>query len=104
MVLKVPGEELDWSSNCVDILFDIMGHRSLVDVSSNRELLMEFCQLKENLFGSIGHRRSEVWNGLNDVFDGIFESLSCPNWCFSMHRGGSVDGYIIRKRNSGGWL
>ena len=56
-----------------------MGHGSVVGGSSNIELLPDFRQLKEHCFEFIGHICSEVWNGLNDVVDGIFEHLGCLN-------------------------
>ena len=81
-----------------------MVHVSKVGEGSKSELLLEFRQLKEHRFGSVGQRSSEVCNGLNDVVDGIFECLSCFNRCVNRHRGGSVAGDNRRVRNSGRWV
>ena len=45
-----------------------------------------------------------MWNGLNDVVDGLFERLSWFNWCVNRHRGGSVVGGSIRIMISGSWV
>ena len=76
VILTVPVEELYWSSNRMEKVFSQMGHGRFVDGSTNFEFLLEFCQLKEQFFGLIGHKRSEVWNVINDVIDRIFEHLS----------------------------
>ena len=81
-----------------------MGYGILVGIGSNLEFLPEFHQLKEHRFGFIGHRRIELQNGFNDVVDGIFERFSWVNWCVIRHRGWSVAGNIIRKRNTGCWV
>ena len=52
MVLKVPGEELEHNSTCVEKVFAHMGHGILVGGGRNLELLMEFRQLKEHRLGS----------------------------------------------------
>ena len=52
VVIKVPGEELDRSSNCAEKVFAQMGHGSLLDESSELEFLPEFFQLKETFLGS----------------------------------------------------
>ena len=81
-----------------------MGHISLVGGVSNLELLPEFLQLKEHCFGFVGKRRSELWNGHNDVVDRIFECLSCFNWCVNRHMGGSVAGDSRRVSKSVHWV
>ena len=94
------GEELGWISNRAEKVFYRMRHERLVYGISNLEFLTDFSQLKEKSFGFIGHRRSEVWNSLNDVVDKIIECLSWFNWCVSIHRGANVDWDTSRKSKS----
>ena len=75
LVLKVLGEDIYRSSNHTDKVFSLIGYKILVGVGINLEFLSEFRQLKEHRFGFVGHKISEVWNGLNDFVDGIFERL-----------------------------
>ena len=86
MILKVPHEKLDSISNQAEKLFDWMGHGILVGGGSNNDLLTEFRQLKEHPFGFAGHRKIEIWNGLNDAVGSIFERLSWFNWFVNKHR------------------
>ena len=72
----MPGKELDKSSNQEEKVFYRMGPGSLVGGSRNFEFLPEIHQLKDHLFGFVGHRSSEIWNGITDVFDEIFECFS----------------------------
>ena len=72
MVLKVTGEEIYWDSDGTEKVFAPMGYGSLVCGVSNLEFLPEVLQLKEHRFGVAGNRSSEVWNGFNDVIDGMF--------------------------------
>ena len=68
----MPGKDLDWSSNCVDKVFDRTGHGGLVCGSRNLELLPKFLHIEDHCFGLIGHRCSEEGNGLNDIADDSF--------------------------------
>ena len=104
VVLNVTGKDLDWSSNSAEKVFDQMGHRILVGGSIKLEFLLEFCQFKEHRFGFIGHRISEVWNGLNYVVDGIFERISWLNWCVGRLRGESEYGDRISNSKSNCWV
>ena len=76
----------------------------LLGGGSNIEFLLELLQLKEHIFGSVGHIISEVCNGLNDVIDGIFECLSWLNWCVNRLRGASVAGGSISMSMRGCWV
>ena len=76
MVLTLPGKKFDCSSACVEKEFAWMGHSILVGGGSNLEFLLESRYFKDYLLGVLGYRKSEVCDGLNDVVDGIFKSLS----------------------------
>ena len=104
VVLTLPGKELDWSSNNSQKVFTCMGQGSLVCKTSNLEFPLEFRQLKDQCFGFLGHRSSEVWNGINNAADVIFERLGWFNWCGNRHIGGSVSRDSRRIRNSGFWV
>ena len=80
VVLKVPGKDIYWRSNRTENVFSQMGHGVLVGRSSNLDFLMMFCELKDQYFGFIGHRRSEERNDPNDVVKDIFEQLSSFDW------------------------
>ena len=103
-ILKVPGEELDWISKSTEKVFAQIKHGRLVHEIINLEFLPEFHQLKEKIFGFIGHSSSQVWNDFSDVVDGIFECHSWFNWCVNRHRGGIVAGEIKNIINSGRWV
>ena len=79
VVLKVPGEELDWRSELMEKLLAWMGHGSLLGGGRKIEFPPELCQLKEHRFRFEVHRSNEVCNILNDAVGDIFEYLSWFN-------------------------
>ena len=56
VVLKVPGEDLEWSSNCMQKVFYWMRHGVFLLGSSIVELIFEFLHMEEHFFGSIVYR------------------------------------------------
>ena len=59
VVLKVPDEGLEWSSNCMQKIFSWMGHGVLVVGRIIIEFQLEFLHLKYHCFRFIGYSSHE---------------------------------------------
>ena len=79
VVLEVPGEDLDWIINHKHKVLSWMMHGRLVVSSSVVKFLTDIPQLEDPYLGSIGHGRSDVCNGLNDIIDNSFERFNGVN-------------------------
>ena len=101
VILKVPGEDLEWSGNLTQKLFSWMSHSSLVVGIIIIEFLYEFLHLEEHRFGFIGHMINYEGNGINDVVGVIFEHFIGFNRIVGGYRGFIIDGGSRRDIKSG---
>ena len=83
VVLKVSGEDIQWSGNRKQNVFDCMRHGGFVVVSSIVEFMFELLHMEEHCFGIIVYRYNQEENLLNDVADNNFYCLSGVNWSVS---------------------
>ena len=104
VILNLPGEDLEHSSNHTQKVFSRMKHVSLVVGNIILEFLPEFLHLEEHCFGFMGHRISEGGNGTYYVVVISFEQLSGLNRSVGSGRGWIFSGDIIRENNSGIWV